>query len=218
VTGPAGAAAAIAGGYLLGAIPVGLIVGRMVGGVDLRDYGSRRTGATNAMRTLGTGWGAAVLLLDLLKGLVAVLGSRLLFDAPSADAGEWVAAAAGLAAVIGHNWSIFIRFSGGRGVATTGGGLLALAPLAVAVLVPAMLLVIWRWRYVSAASLAGALGAILVTTLLVLIGLGSWPSVGYALATGAIVVASHADNIARLRAGTERRIGEKEVLRADGNR
>lgn len=218
MTGPAGALGVIVVGYLLGAIPVGLMVGRMVGGVDLRDHGSRRTGATNAMRTLGSGWGAAVLVLDLLKGLAAVLGGRLLFDAPLAEAGEWVAAAAGLAAVIGHNWSIFISFTGGRGVATTGGGLLALSPVAVAVLLPAMLFVIWRWRYVSAASLVGALGAILVTALLVLVGLGGWPAVGYALAAGAIVVASHADNIARLRAGTERRIGEKEVLRADGNR
>jgi glycerol-3-phosphate acyltransferase PlsY len=218
VTGPAGALGVIVVGYLLGAIPVGLVVGRMVGGVDLRDYGSRRTGATNAMRTLGSGWGAAVLLLDLLKGLAAVLVARALFEAPSAEAGEWVAAAAGLAAVIGHNWSIFISFTGGRGVATTGGGLLALSPLAVAVLLPAMLLVIWRWRYVSAASLVGALGAVVATALLVVVGLGGWPAVGYALVAGAIVVASHADNIARLRAGTERRIGEKEVLRADGNR
>ena len=218
MTGPAGALGVIVVGYLLGAIPVGLVVGRMVGGVDLRDYGSRRTGATNAMRTLGSGWGAAVLLLDLLKGLAAVLVARALFEAPSAEAGEWVAAAAGLAAVIGHNWSIFISFTGGRGVATTGGGLLALSPLAVAVLLPAMLLVIWRWRYVSVASLLGALGAVVVTALFVVVGLGGWPAVGYALAAGAIVVASHADNIARLRAGTERRIGEKEVLRADGNR
>ena len=213
-----GALGVIAVGYLLGAIPVGLVVGRMVGGVDLRDYGSRRTGATNAMRTLGSGWGAAVLVLDLLKGLAAVLVARVLFDAPSAEAGEWVAAAAGLAAVIGHNWSIFISFTGGRGVATTGGSLLALSPVAVAVLLPAMLLVIWRWRYVSVASLLGALGAVVVTALFVVVGLGGWPAVGYALAAGAIVVASHADNIARLRAGTERRIGEKEVLRADGNR
>ena len=212
MTGPVGALAAIVAGYLLGAIPVGLVVGRLVGRVDLRDYGSRRTGATNAMRTLGARWGAAVLLLDLLKGLGAVLLAFVLFDAPSAEAGEWVAAGAGLAAVIGHNWSVFIRFTGGRGVATTGGGLLALSPLAVAVLLPAMLLVIWRWRYVSAASLLGAVGAVPVTTLLALLGAGGWPAVGYALAAGAIVVASHADNIDRLRAGTERRIGEKEVL------
>ncbi len=215
MTGPAGAAAVVVAGDLLGAVPVGLLVGRLVGGVDLRDYGSGRTGATNAMRTLGTGWGAAVLLLDLLKGLVAVLLARLAFDGAEAES---VVAAAALAAVIGHNWSVFIRFTGGRGVATTGGGLLALSPLSVAILLPAMLLVVWRWRYVSAASLVGAAGAVLVTGLLALIGSGSWPAVGYALAAGAIVIGSHADNIARLRAGTERRVGEKEVLRSDVDR
>jgi acyl phosphate:glycerol-3-phosphate acyltransferase len=210
MTGPAGAAAAILAGYLIGAIPVGLLVGRFVAGVDLRDYGSRRTGATNAMRTLGTAWGAAVLMLDLLKGLAAVLLARLRFDG---NAPEWVAAAAGLAAVAGHNWSIFIRFTGGRGVATTGGGLLALSPLTVAVLLPVMLLVAWRWRYVSAASLIGAAGAIIITLALALTGAGGWPAFGYAVTAGAIVIGSHADNIARLRAGTERRIGEKEIVR-----
>lgn len=209
MTGPAGAAAAILAGYLLGAIPVGLIVGRVVGDVDLRDHGSRRTGATNAMRTLGTGWGAAVLVLDLLKGLAAVLLARTLFDGA---AQQWVAAAAGVAAVVGHNWSIFIRFTGGRGVATTGGGLLALSPLTLAVLLPVMLLVAWRWRYVSAASLVGAAGAMIITLALVVVGAGGWHAVGYAAAAGAIVIGSHADNIARLRAGTERRIGEKEVV------
>lgn len=210
MTGPPGAGALILAGYLLGSMPVGLLVGRAVGGLDLRDVGSRRTGATNAMRTLGSGWGAAVLLLDLLKGLSAVLLARIAYDGPAA---EWVAAAAGLAAVIGHNWSVFIRFTGGRGVATTGGGLLALSPLAVAAVLPAMLLVVWRWRYVSAASLVGAAGAMLVTAGLALSGVGGWPPVGYALAAGAIVIGSHTDNISRLRAGTERRIGEKEVMR-----
>jgi glycerol-3-phosphate acyltransferase PlsY len=91
--------------------------------------------------------------------------------------------------------------------------LLALSPLAVAAVLPAMLLVVWRWRYVSAASLVGAAGAMLVTAGLALSGVGGWPPVGYALAAGAIVIGSHTDNISRLRAGTERRIGEKEVMR-----
>lgn len=203
---------AVAAGYLLGAIPIGLIVGRIVGDVDPRDHGSRRTGATNVTRALGMRWGAVVLLLDIGKGLAAVLLARLLFEG---DDAEWVAAAAGFAAVIGHNWSVFIGFAGGRGVATTGGGLLALAPLAVAAVVPLMLLIVWLTRYVSAASLAGAAGAMVATALLAWSGAGSWPAFGYALLAGSLVIASHRDNIARLRAGTERRLGEREV-RVDG--
>jgi glycerol-3-phosphate acyltransferase PlsY len=213
VTGPLGAFLAIAAGYLLGAVPVGLVVGRLVRGVDVRDVGSRRTGATNVTRTLGTGWGAVVLVLDVAKGVLAVLLAGVLYDGAG---GEWVAAAAGLAAVVGHNWSAFIGFAGGRGVATTGGGLLALAPLAVAVVVPPMLAIVWLTRYVSAASLAGAAGAMLATGALALAG-GSWPAFGYALLAGTLVIVSHRDNIQRLRAGTERRIGEKEAIRGDGH-
>jgi glycerol-3-phosphate acyltransferase PlsY len=181
--------------------------------VDLRDLGSRRTGATNALRTLGSGWAGVVLLLDVGKGLAAVLLARQLYQAGPPGSPEWVAAAAGLGAVVGHNWSAFIGFRGGRGVATTGGGLLALAPLAVTIVVPLMLIVLWRTRYVSAASLVGAVAAVPASVALALVGAGGWPAVGYALVAGAIVVASHADNIARLRTGTERRIGEKEAPR-----
>ena len=212
MSGPVAAGLVILAGYLLGSVPVGLLVGRLVGGVDLRDLGSRRTGATNATRTLGAGWGALVLLLDLAKGLAAVLLARAIFDG---NAEEWVAAGAGLAAVVGHNWSVFIRFTGGRGVATTGGGLLALSPLAVAAVVPLMLVIVWRTRYVSLASLAGASGAALVTGALALAGIGSWPAFGYALLAGTLVSAAHGDNIGRLRAGTERRIGEREALSGD---
>jgi glycerol-3-phosphate acyltransferase PlsY len=214
MTGPLGAVLAVAVGYLLGAVPVGLLVGRLVRGIDLRDLGSRRTGATNVTRTLGTRWGAVVLVLDLAKGVLAVVLARLLFDGAAA---EWVAAAAGLAAVAGHNWSVFIGFAGGRGVATTGGGLLALAPLAVAMVVPPMVAIVWLTRYVSAASLAGAAFAMLATAGLALAGVGSWPAFGYALLAGTLVIVSHRDNIQRLRAGTERRIGEKEAIRGDGH-
>jgi glycerol-3-phosphate acyltransferase PlsY len=214
MTGAAGALAAVAAGYVLGAVPFGLLVGRLAGNVDLRDLGSRRTGATNATRTLGLRWGALVLLLDIAKGISAVLLARLLFR--DGAAGEWVVAAAGLAAVVGHNWSVFMAFRGGRGVATTGGGLLALAPLAVLAVVPVMLAIVWRTRYVSAASLAGAAGAMVVTAVLAVAGLGTWPAVAYAVAAGALVIASHGDNIARLRAGTERRIGEREAVHGDG--
>lgn len=211
MTGAPGAVVAVAAGYLLGAIPIGLMVGRLVGDVDLRDLGSRRTGATNATRTLGPRWGALVLGLDILKGVAAVLLARVIFE-DAAGAEEWVAGAAGLAAVVGHTRSVFMGFAGGRGVATTGGGLLALAPLAVLAVVPVMLVIAWRTRYVSLASIAGAASAVVVTGAMALAGIGSWPALAYAGLAGSLVIYSHADNIGRLRAGTERRFGEREAI------
>lgn len=197
-------------GYLVGGLPFGLLVGRIARNVDLRAHGSGRTGATNALRTLGPRAAAVVLVLDLAKGIAAVLVARLLLGAQGREAAEWAAAAAGSAAVLGHVYSPFIGFRGGRGVATTAGGLLALAPLALAIVVPVVLLVAWRSRYMSLASVLGASLAPVVTGALVVIGRGEAADVGYALVAGAIVLIAHRDNIARLRSGTERKIGDRE--------
>ena len=120
---------------------------------------------------------------------------------------EWLAAGAGLAAVFGHTRSIFIRFRGGRGVATAAGGLLVLAPAAIPVLGAAFALIVWRWRIVSLGSIVVAILAAPVTAVLVSLDLASAAAVGYAAGIGLLVVVAHADNIARLRAGTERRLG-----------
>ena len=201
-------------GYLLGAIPFGLIIGRATRGIDLREYGSHRTGATNALRTLGARAAAVVFLLDVGKGVAAVLLTRAVFGGDPLV--EWAAAVAGFAAIVGHNWSVFIGFTGGRGVATSGGALGAMSPWTVLVLVPVVVLVIWRSRYVSLGSITGGLLAPVVTGGLALIGQASVPAVAYALASGLLVTAAHADNIGRLRAGTERRIGQKEAVEPRG--
>jgi glycerol-3-phosphate acyltransferase PlsY len=195
-------------GYVLGAIPFGLIIGRVSRGIDIRDYGSHRTGATNALRTLGVRAAAFVFVLDVAKGVAAVLLARTLFGADPLV--EWAAAAAGLAAVIGHNWSAFIGFTGGRGVATSTGALGALAPWALLVLAPIVVLLIWRSRFVSLGSISGSLLSPFVVGAFALVGLAPPPAIAYAAAAGLLVTAAHADNIARLRAGTERRIGQKE--------
>lgn len=201
-------------GYLLGAIPFGLIVGRLTRGIDLRHYGSHRTGATNALRTLGLRAAALVFLLDVAKGVVAVVITRALFGAD--PLAEWAAAVAGFAAIVGHNWSAFIGFTGGRGVATSTGALGAMSPLTILVLAPIVIILIWRTRYVSLGSISGGLLAPVVSGALALAGLASLPAVVYALASGLLVTAAHADNIARLRAGTERKIGQQErVVVAD---
>jgi glycerol-3-phosphate acyltransferase PlsY len=192
-------------GYLLGAIPSGVIVGRLRG-VDPRGAGSGRTGATNAMRTLGTGLAAVVALADLAKGVGAVLiGGWVAGALGGSDA--WGAAVAGVAAVLGHVRSVFIGFAGGRGVATGAGAMLVLAPLAVVAAVPVMLLAVWRTRYVSLGSVLGALTVAAVTVILQAIGMVDVAATVAGALIAAVVVAAHADNIERLRAGTERKIG-----------
>lgn len=201
----AGIVVAVLAGYLLGAIPSGVIVGGLRG-VDPRSGGSGRTGATNALRTLGTGLAAVVLLADVLKGVAAVLVGGVLagaLDAPDA----WGAALAGAAAVVGHVRSVFIGFAGGRGVATGAGAMLVLVPLGVLVALPVLAIAIWRTRYVSLGSILAAVTAALVAMALAAAGwLGIEPAVS-AILIGAVVVVAHADNIHRLRAGTERRLG-----------
>ena len=201
-------------GYLLGAIPFGIIIGRLTRGIDLRDYGSHRTGATNALRTLGIRAAVAVFLLDLAKGVAAVLIARVLFAGDPAV--EWLAAVAGFAAIVGHNWSLFIGFSGGRGVSTTAGALGAMTAWTFITLVPIVAIVIWRSRYVSLGSITGALAAPLITAILASVGAATVPAIAYALASGLLVTVAHLDNIGRLRAGTERKLGQKEMVTPHG--
>lgn len=201
-------------GYVLGAIPFGLLIGRLTRGIDLREYGSHRTGATNALRTLGAPAAALVFVLDVTKGVAAVLIARLIFAGdPLVD---WAAAAAGFTAIVGHNWSVFIGFTGGRGVATSAGALGAMSPLTIVIMVPIVFGIMWRTRYVSLGSVTGGLLAPLITGTLALVGLATAPAIVYALASGLLVIAAHADNIGRLRAGTERKIGQKEQVTTDG--
>jgi glycerol-3-phosphate acyltransferase PlsY len=201
-------------GYLLGAIPFGLLVGRLTRGIDLREYGSHRTGATNALRTLGLRAAALVFVLDVAKGVAAVVLARLLFgDHPQV---EWAAAVGGFAAIVGHNWSVFIRFTGGRGVATSAGALGAMSPWTILLLAPIVIGLIWRSRYVSLGSVTGGLLAPVLTAFLWAVGAATLPAIAYAAASGLLVTVAHADNIARLRAGTERKIGRKEAVKSDG--
>jgi acyl phosphate:glycerol-3-phosphate acyltransferase len=189
-------------GYVIGAIPSGVLVGRMRG-VDPRASGSGRTGTTNALRALGPGWAAAVAAMDLGKGIVAVVIGATVASS------EWGGPLAGVAAVIGHVRSVFIGFGGGRGVATGGGALLVLVPLGVLVALLEMGVIVWRTRLVSLGSLMAAVTVPLVAAALYAAGwIGLEPLAG-AAAIGVVVVVAHVDNIARLRAGTERRLGRE---------
>lgn len=192
---------AVAAGYLIGAIPSGVLIGRLRG-IDPRDSGSGRTGTTNALRSLGPRWAAAVALLDVAKGVVAVVVGGFIGPEP------WAGAMAGVAAVVGHVRSIFIGFGGGRGVATGAGAMLVLAPLAVLASLPEFGLVVWRTRLVSLGSMLASVTVALVAAALFAVGWVGIEVVVAAALVSAVVVFAHADNIGRLIDGTERRIGD----------
>jgi len=208
MTGVPGAAILVVLAYLIGSLPFGLLVGRLAGGVDLREHGSGRIGATNALRTVGWTGAALTFLLDLVKGVVAVLLVWWLYQAGPAGSPPWVGAAAGIAAVAGHIRSVFIGFRGGRGVATFTGAMLVTAPWTVAIVVPIFALVVWQSRFVSLGSLLGAWLAPVVTAAQVPLGRATLAAVALALGGALLVTVAHRDNIARLRAGTERRLGQ----------
>ena len=195
--------------YLLGSIPNGMILAGLRG-VDLRTVGSGKTGATNASRVLGCGAGLLVLAADAAKGALAVWGAGLL---PWPTDGWHVTAqgAAAVAVVAGHCWSVWLRlftrkWSGGRGVATALGVILAIHPLAAVIATGVAVGVILVTRYVSLGSLVGAtVGALAVVVLVLLQWLSPW-FVPTALVVAPMIIALHHDNIRRLVAGTERKL------------
>ena len=199
-------------GYLLGSIPTGLIVGRLTRGIDVRRYGSGRTGATNVMRAAGTKLGILTITLDVAKALGAVLLARIIIGDDVLIIGgislNWQTAQimAGLAAVAGHVWPVFAKFKGGRGVTTFFGTMLAIcfpAALVGAVVLAAVAL---RSRRMSLGSILG----ITVTWCLMIpltIAYNLPPIyLAYGLIGMALVIYQHRDNIKRLRQGTERRL------------
>jgi glycerol-3-phosphate acyltransferase PlsY len=193
---------AVVAGYLLGAIPTGYLLGRWLAGVDLRTHGSGSTGATNTMRVLGARGFAATLLLDVAKAAAAILLARAL------GAGEVGACLAAIAAIVGHNWSVFIGFAGGRGVACSIGAMLLLYWPGALVGVIAAAALIYATRNVSLGSIVGTILGLIAT--LIAVGQGQLPRpvALFALATALIVIVQHRGNIGRLLAGTERKIGQ----------
>src|SRR5262245_52570426 len=185
----------VAGAYLIGSIPFGVVVVRLFRGEDIRKQGSGNIGASNVWRTYGRGLGVPVALLDVAKGFVpALVGVKL--------GGELVGVLAGAAAMLGHARPIWLGFSkGGKMVATGGGVAFALAPLAAAVCVVVWLATFFLFRYASLASLVTAAALPLLC-----LALGEpWQTVAFTAASGVAVFALHRQNIGRLLHGTEPR-------------
>jgi acyl phosphate:glycerol-3-phosphate acyltransferase len=183
--------------YLIGAVPTGLLVARVFGLGDIRGHGSGNIGATNVLRTLGRGPAALTLVGDIVKGAAAVWLGGLV-------SGGAVAPCA-VAAVVGNCWPVFLKFRGGKGVATGFGALLALVPMAVAPAIVVWLAITASFRYVSLASVLAALcvplGALMLRY--------PWSSVAASTLAAMIIVARHRENIDRLLSGNERRLGER---------
>ena len=205
--------------YLLGSIPFGVIVTRMTKGVDVRKYGSGNTGMTNVLRTAGLAPGILVLVFDMSKAAVAVIIARAVSD----SAGLEVAAA--LSTLIGHIWPVFIGFRGGRGTAPGYGALIAFSPFSGLAAAAAGLPLIGVFRYVSLGSIAGSTAGGVTLILLALFGYHSAVYALYAAVGVPIVLVKHRDNIKRLLAGEERKLGkaiekhasQSQTERAAGN-
>jgi len=185
--------------YLIGSIPFGLVVSRAIGGVDIRQYGSGNIGTANVLRTVGKRAAVLTLLGDMLKGFLPALGVKLL------GGSELLVAAVGLAAVLGHNWSAYLKFSGGKGVATSFAVLLVMTP------VPALLgVLLWggvllAFRYTSLAALVSSV----VVPPVILLYDDVGPYFTFSVVLALLIFFRHRVNIQRLLAGTEARVGER---------
>lgn len=195
--------------YLLGSVPTGYVVARAAKGIDIREHGSGNTGATNVLRVVGKGAGLTVLVIDLLKGLTAVLASQRALGFFYADSSEWLTTVpwlitlAGLLAILGHSRSIWLNWMGGKSAATGLGVLFALAwPVGLGT--AGVFAVVLGWsRIVSLSSIAAASASVVVMVIMQ----QPLPYILLAIAGSLYVILRHRSNIERLLAGTEPRLG-----------
>lgn len=208
--------------YLLGSIPFGLLVSKSQG-LDIREHGSKNIGATNVWRVMGKKWGLLTFACDVGKGLAAVLfgkwlAARWAIHVPLPHgheridflAADFAGIAAAMGCILGHNFPVWLRFKGGKGVATTLGVIFGMMPLAALITFAIWGLIFKISRYVSLASLLAAVALpIVVVGLLFLGGLHGWGNFYFAVAAALLVIRRHRENIKRLLAGTENRFGAK---------
>ncbi len=196
---------ALTSGYLCGSLPWGLWLGQWIRGVDVRALGSRNLGATNVYRTLGPAVGVAVLALDIAKGALPTwLVPEVAITSGFPGGAEWCRIAVGLAAVLGHVFTMFAGFRGGKGVATTVGVLLALSPPAFGVFVLVFVAVVAITRFISLGSILGSLAFSATLAVTAPLGFQS-PTVLLGMVLAVVVIVRHQENIARLLRGEERR-------------
>ncbi|NQW30553.1 MAG: glycerol-3-phosphate 1-O-acyltransferase PlsY [Ignavibacteria bacterium] len=210
--------------YIIGSIPVALIIGKSVGGIDVRKHGSGNLGSTNVFRILGWRWGVLVQILDICKGFLAVGLVAYFFDTqmpfqnrtPFEDA-TVVKLIAGLSAVVGHIWSVFAGFKGGKGINTSVGLLLAMAPVEVAVAAGVFLLLLFASGYVSLGSIIAAItvpGTMAIRHNIFGVQIEGYQIMVHSFIGLAILVLySHRANVKRLLAGTENRFAKLQLFK-----
>ncbi|MBI2723617.1 MAG: glycerol-3-phosphate 1-O-acyltransferase PlsY [Chloroflexi bacterium] len=197
-------------GYAIGSVQFGLLITRATRGVDIRDYGSGATGATNVIRTSGAKAGVLVIFLDVGKGVAPVYLGRLIargFGVDAHDDRAWAEGAAAFAAVCGHVWPMYAGFRGGKAVATGFGAALAMNPLAAVAMIPVAAVIVATTRIMSLMSIMMAPLLALFFVILAALAISPWAYAVYAIGASAIIVSRHSANIRRLAAGTEPRIG-----------
>jgi acyl phosphate:glycerol-3-phosphate acyltransferase len=209
--------------YLVGSIPTSIIVARAKRGIDIRHYGSGNAGGTNVIRVLGWKAGVLVILLDMAKGLIAtLLISRLMFGAlPFANKTPFddytvVQIIAGCAAMLGHIWTLFAGFKGGKGIATAGGMLIGVAPVEVAVSLGIFLIVFLVTHYVSLGSLSAAVSFPLTMFFRENVFMANVPGyntlIFFSIGISLLIIYTHRANITRLWKGTENRLTKIPVF------
>ncbi len=203
-------------GYLLGSIPFGLIVARRKAKIDIRQYGSGKTGGTNVLRTLGRKAFLMVTALDISKGALAVVFAGLIVSTDALAIGNagylglfFAQVIAALAAVVGHIWPVFLKFKGGRGVATFIGGLIALCPAAGLFGGEALIIGAGLSGFASLGSIIGVVGAYAILVPLTIVYGFPIEYLGYVLVGTLLIIFVHRGNIKRLLSGKERRLNQK---------
>ncbi len=189
----------------MGSIPTSYILGKKIKKLDIREYGSGNVGATNALRVLGTKYGVIALILDMAKGAIPVfVGKYLGFSDP------WLIAVA-LTAILGHIFTIFLNFKGGKGVATSAGVFIALTPLSVGIALVVFIITVWLTRYVSLGSILAAL-TLFVSELIINIqnGFQSKEILVLVFVIATFIIVKHKSNIQRLLAGNENKLSFKK--------
>lgn len=202
-------------GYLLGSIPFGLIISKYKAKIDIRQYGSGKIGGTNVLRTLGKKAFLLVVLLDISKGALAVILAGIIFGQEYIVVGSsglgllFAQVIAALAAITGHIWPIFLKFKGGRGVATFIGGLIALCPVAGLFGGEALIIGAGLSGFASLGSIIGVVGAYAILIPLTIMNGFPIEYLGYVLIGTMLIIFVHRDNIRRLLSGKERRLNQK---------
>jgi glycerol-3-phosphate acyltransferase PlsY len=208
-------------GYLLGSIPFGVLIARRRAKIDIRKHGSGNIGATNVLRTVGRKLGVIVAVFDILKGVLAVVIAGAIVGRDYLVVGNFALGVliaqvmAALAAMAGHNWSVFLRFKGGRGVATFFGGLIGLYPPVAIFGGQVLVLGVGLSKFVSLGSIAGAVGTYAILVPLTIFNGFPIEYLAYAFIGTVVIIIKHRGNISRLMSGTERKFGEKVEVVGD---